>query len=54
MEFAFHGKKQCPELFGILQWTHLSPSPVLWLASMQQFSVLSDAEIDEIVVEHLS
>ena len=46
--------KNIAQLFGISRWTHLSPSPVLWLASMQQFSVLSDAEIDEIVVEHLS
>ena len=46
--------KNIAQLFGISRWTNLSPSPVLWLANMQQFSVLSDAEIDEIVVEYLS
>ena len=52
VEFALDGKT-LPN-FGDFAMDRLSPSQSYGLQNMQQFSVLSDAEIDEILVEYLS
>ena len=46
-------EKHCPVL-GISRWTVSRQVQSYDLQNMQQFSVLSDVEIDEIVVEYLS
>ena len=46
-------KKHCP-VFWISRWTVSRQVQSYGLQNMQHFSVLSDAEIDEIVVEYLS
>ena len=46
-------EKHCPVL-GISRWTVSRQVQSYGLQNMQQFSVLSDAQIDEIIVEYLS